>query len=133
MTIALASACIAAAEESPALAMHPRVNMHTTAAGSLDHRIKVLTKALDLDARQQAELRKILERQRDTVRKIWSDGSLMPSERGPATHAVGDRTADDIRAILNDEQRAKYNPPKPPASDSGAPDVEGWMKATRDK
>ncbi len=109
---------------------------HTQVAGTLDHRLNVLTKALDLDERQRSELRTILEEQREAVLKIWRDTKLLPAERAPATHAVAERTADRIRAILNEAQRAKYNPPKPPPAptpDSGAPNVDAWMKATRPK
>jgi hypothetical protein len=106
----------------------------TVTTRALDRRVKAFTKALDLDARQQAELRKILERQRDAVRKIWSDSGLPPAERGPATLAVSDRTAGLIREMLTDEQRKKYNPPKPPAArNSAQPDVSVWMTATRPK
>jgi len=120
---------------APAAAL-PRPTAHTQVAGTLDHRVNVLTKALALDPRQQAELRTILEEQRVAVLKIWRDPKLLPAERAPATHAVADRTADRIRAILNDEQREKYNPPKPPPPPppaSGAPNVETWMKTTRPK
>jgi phosphatidylethanolamine-binding protein (PEBP) family uncharacterized protein len=59
---------------------------------------------------------------------------LLPAERVPATRAVEDRTADQIRAMLNDEQKKKYNPPKPPpAPDTRPPDVSAWMDATRKK
>ena len=122
--------------EEPTAAAPPRPVAHTQVAGTLEHRVAVLTKALDLDDHQQAALRTILEEQREAVMKIWRDTKLLPAERAPATHAVAERTADRIRAILNDAQRAKYNPPKPPPAptpDSGAPNVEAWMKATRPK
>ncbi len=101
---------------------------------TIDHRVEVLTKALDLQPSQQENLRKIFADQRDAVRKIWSDPRLLPAERAPATRAVEDRTSDEIRAMLNDEQRKKYNPPKPaakPGSPADAPNVAKWMEATR--
>jgi hypothetical protein len=94
----------------------------------------MLTKALDLDARQQAELQGIFADQREAVRKIWNDRSLLPAERVPATRAAEDRTADQIRSILNDVQKKKYNPPKPPpAPDARPPDVSARMDATSKK
>jgi hypothetical protein len=99
----------------------------------LDDRVKVFAKALDLDAAQQSQLRKILLGQRDAVRRVWTDKSLSPAERAPATRAASERTGDEIRAILNDEQRKKYNS----ASPAAAPDkgdersVEQWLDATR--
>jgi hypothetical protein len=106
----------------------------SASARALEHRVAMLTKALDLDARQQAELQGIFAGQREAVRKIWNDRTLLAAERVPATRAVGDRTADQIRAILNDEQKKKYNPPKPPpAPDAKPPDVAAWMDATSKK
>ena len=99
----------------------------------LDDRVKVFAKALDLDAAQQSQLRKILLGQRDAVRRVWTDKSLSPAERAPATRAASERTGDEIRAILNDEQRKKYNS----ASPAAAPDkgdersVEQWLDARR--
>jgi hypothetical protein len=120
------------AEESPApVPVQSGATSHTAAAGTLDHRFKVLAKALDLDGRQQAELWRILEDQRQAVRKIWTDPALLSAERGPATRAVQDRTADQIRAILTDEQRKRYNPPKPLNAASESPDVGAWMDVAR--
>jgi hypothetical protein len=122
-------AAVGEAQDAPPPALPPRAS-----PAALDHRVSVLTKALNLDARQQAELQRILAEQRQSVRKIWSDQALLPAERVPATRAVGDRTANQIRAILNDEQKKKYSPPKPPpAADTKPPDVSAWMDATRHK
>jgi hypothetical protein len=98
------------------------------AGGSLQHRVDVLSRALQLDARQRAELLTILERQRQTVTKIWSDPALLPAERTPATRALQERTADQIRAILSEEQRNRYNPPKPKDAAPPSPNVADWMQ-----
>lgn len=124
------------AESMPSPAVASRESARTASAGTLDGRVSALSKALDLDTRQRAELRKILENQREAVRTIWSDRSLLDAERVPATRAVEDRTADQIRAILTEEQKKKYNPPKPapaPAPRSAPPDVAAWMEAARPK
>jgi hypothetical protein len=114
-----------------ALATEPHATAHTAVAGTLDHRVAVLTKALALDERQQAELQRIFTNQREAVRKIWRDPALMAAERGPATRAVEDRTADQIRSILSDEQKKLYNPPKPQTPASAPPDVAAWMETAR--
>jgi hypothetical protein len=116
----------------PAAPSHPPARVAT--AGPLDHRVAVLTKALELDARQQAELARIFASQREAVKKIWSNPALLAAERVPATRAAEDRTGDAIREILTDEQKKKYNPPKPPAPPpSRPPDIGAWMDATRAK
>jgi hypothetical protein len=106
----------------------PRPPSQPTTGRTLDHRVKALSKALDLDAAQRAELREILEDRRQAVMKIWSDRALLPAERVPATHAVEERTAERIRAILNDEQKKRYNPPKPKGTQAPPANVEAWME-----
>jgi hypothetical protein len=127
---AVADTAATAAPAAPASAhLEPlRTPSHPRAGGTLDHRLKVLAKALDLDARQEAELRRILESQRQAVTKIWSDPALLSAERVPATRAAEERTAEQIRAILNDEQKKRYNPPKPQGAEAPPPNVEAWME-----
>jgi hypothetical protein len=103
---------------------------------SLEDRVKLLTKELDLDAKQQAELRKLLEGQRDQVKKVWDDTSLPAANRVGATQAISDRTGDAIRSMLNEEQKKKYNSAKPPrdaTEGSPRPDVEYWMNPAKAK
>jgi hypothetical protein len=101
----------------------------------LDDRVNTLTKALDLDATQQSGLRKVLESQREQVARVWNDESVPAAYRVVATQAISDKTADQIRALLNDEQKKKYNPPKPhnAAPGSTGPSVEDWMNKTKPK
>lgn len=78
-------------------------------------------------------LRTLLMWQRDQVLRVWNDETLTAAMRVHATGAIGEATADHIRAMLTQEQRKKYNPPRPPHDDvarAAAPDVESWMKAT---
>jgi hypothetical protein len=97
----------------------------------LDRRVALLTKALDLDARQQTALRKVLMDQRAQAQRIWSDESLPSANRIALTKAVSSQTADRIRALLNPEQRKKYDPPPQdgPASVVANAHVEDWMQA----
>jgi len=121
---------IAIAASGSASAAQPaaRPPPHSRVGGSLEHRVDVLSKALQLDARQRAELSSILEGQRQAVSKIWSNPALLPAERAPATRAVEERTADQIRAILSEEQKKRYNPPKPQGAEPPGPSVADWMQ-----
>jgi hypothetical protein len=123
-----------AGEKQDAAPASPAHQTAKRAAGAgLDDRVKVFAKGLDLDAAQQSQLRRIFLGQRDAVRRIWSDESLSPAERVPATRAASERTGDEIRAILNDEQKKKYNSAAPatqPAKGDGR-SVEQWLDATR--
>lgn len=120
----------------PAAAAGPSARVPSGRMAGLDERMRLLTAELKLDARQQLALRRVLEGRRDAIRRIWADGTVPAAERGPATRAVEDRTADQIRALLTDEQRKRYKParpPPPPAPETGAPDVGKWMDAMRPK
>jgi hypothetical protein len=123
--IAIFSPPLSPAQPSPGLPARARI------VGMLEHRADVLATALQLDARQRAELLTILENQRRAVAKIWHDPTLSSAERAPATRAANERTGDEIRAILNDEQKRKYNPPKPstPPEQAGTRSIEQWLDA----
>jgi Spy/CpxP family protein refolding chaperone len=98
----------------------------------LEQRITLLSAELSLDAQQQAQVRRILEDQREQVRRVWNDSSLAAADRVSATRVIGDRTADRIRAILTEEQKAKYHQARKPRGaeeNSPSPSVEEWMKA----
>jgi hypothetical protein len=138
--ITLAGGCLAAHadEEGQVVGGSPqRPVPHRAARSTLEDRVKALTRSLDLDAAQQDGLRQVLEKQREQVRKVWSDeSSVPPAYRVSATRTISDATADQIRALLNEEQRKKYTPPRQPrdaAADSTKRSVEDWMNATKSK
>ena len=110
---------------------HARGVAHQRSGHSLEDRIRILTQWLKLDATQQTELRKILEGQREQVRSLWSDTSVAAAQRISATQAISDKTGDQIRAMLNEDQKKKFNPPRPPRDTSARPNVEDWMDAPK--
>jgi hypothetical protein len=103
---------------------------------TVEDRVRTLTLALDLDTRQQSQLTKVLENHAEQVRKAWNDSSVPAAYRVSATRIISDQTAEQIRALLTEEQRKKFNPPRQ-ARDSSArptgPSVEDWMKAAQPK
>jgi len=128
------SAHASAAEEAPAAdaprTEAPRRHPLRRAAGhSLEDRVQVLTKGLDLDPTQQAALRRLLESQREQIRQVWADRSTASDHVG-AIRAILDRTGDRIRTMLNDEQRKRYILARPQrGKESPAQgDVEHWMQ-----
>jgi hypothetical protein len=141
LALALPAACLipghASAEGQSTTAdalLHQAPRHHNRS--SLDDRVRVLSQALDLDATQQSELKKVLEGQRAQVKKIWSDSSVPAAYRVSATQAISDKTSDQIKALLNDEQKKKYNPPRQPHdAPAGAdrPNVEAWMNPGKAK
>jgi hypothetical protein len=118
-----------AASRPPTPAMQPhRSALGRSRRSTLDARVATLSRALGLDATQQAELRKVLLAQREQVQRIWGDEALPSATRVAMTRDASRRTADEIRALLTPAQRKKYNPP-PFESGSAARQarVEDWM------
>jgi hypothetical protein len=100
----------------------------------IEERVRLLARGLDLDAKQQAELRRLLESQRDQIKRVWADGSIPAEDHVGATRAILETTRERIRAMLNDEQRKKYPAARSPRDPSpGQPDVEQWMRLTQPK
>jgi uncharacterized membrane protein len=124
----------AAADSAPATARTHRAPRHVTGA-RLEGRVGMLSRGLDLDPAQRAELRKVLEDEREQIQRVWNDPSRSGADRVGATKAIGERTGDRIRSLLNEEQRKKYNPPRPPrepvASSDDGQGVEYWMRLSR--
>lgn len=91
----------------------------------------LLTRALDLDAVQQATLRNLLIVQATLIDEVWRDPSVPSAYRVGATRSISNHTADEIRAMLNDEQKKKYDPSRQPRpASSTAATLEAWMNAT---
>ncbi len=101
----------------------------------LDKRVALLTKELKLDASQQVRVKKILQDQQVQISRLWSDTAMAPALRINATQTIGDHTADQIRALLNEEQRKKYIQQHKREAKVGAPgaDVQTWMTSNKVK
>jgi hypothetical protein len=124
-----------AADASDAAAQLPQSPVRRRSASPLDRRVALLAKELGLSATQQAQVRKALESQREQVARVWNDESIPAARRVSATQAISDRTADQIRALLTDEQRKKYIKPRQreAAVGVGRPEVQDWMNAANRK
>ena len=109
--------------------------VHHKSLSPLDRRVALLTKELKLDASQQVRVKKILQDQQVQVSRLWSDTSMAPALRVNATQTIGDRTADQIRALLNEEQRKRYVQEHKRTAKVGAPgaDVQTWMTSNKVK
>jgi Spy/CpxP family protein refolding chaperone len=96
----------------------------------LDRRVALLAKELDLDAAQKIKVKAVLEGQRQQVARVWSDGAIPSAERIGRTQAIGDHTADQIRALLTEEQRKKYIQARQRDVAVGTPgsDTQSWMQ-----
>ena len=97
----------------------------------LDHRVALLAAELQLSAAQQIQVKAVLQRQREAVLKAWNDDTLAPAVRIGRTQAISERTVNDIRALLDEEQRKKYIQPRQREATvgTGGSDVESWMNS----
>ena len=112
---------------------HPAHSAHRRP--TLDDRVKVLAKALDLSAPQQAAVKGILEQRQAEILRLRQDGSISGEQRIDRLRALQDQTVLRIRGVLNDDQKKKYDPlavrERTPAPDQKT--VEDWLKATTPK
>ncbi|MBZ5654813.1 MAG: hypothetical protein LAO56_05990 [Acidobacteriia bacterium] len=99
---------------------------------TIDDRVKVFAKKLDLNEAQQAAVKKILEQRQQETLRIRLDSSISGRARIEQFRALQDNTVERIRAILTEEQRQKYDPLAvrrvQPAPDQRS--VEDWLKVT---
>jgi hypothetical protein len=100
---------------------------------TLDERVTAMAKALALDAAQRTQVKRILEGQRQQVFALLHDPLLPPEGRSGALRAANDRTVEQIRALLTDEQRQKYYPSGPRATPGTSADsvsnLQYWLNA----
>jgi hypothetical protein len=99
---------------------------------SIDGRVRVLAKALDLSEAQQSAVKTILGQRQHQAWRIRRDPSSSGGARIEKFRALQDSTVEQIRAVLNEEQREQYNPLAarrlPPAPQQRS--VEDWLEAT---
>lgn len=102
---------------------------------SVDDRVKRLAKALDLTDKQQVAVKNILEQRQQEMLRIRTDESIPGNQRIDRLRALQDQTVYRIRAVLNEEQKKKYDPLAVrrigPSPDQKT--VEDWLKATTPK
>jgi hypothetical protein len=99
---------------------------------TIDEQVKRFAESMDLSESQQSEVKKILDFQQVQIRRIRFNGSLSGTERINRFRGLQDSTVARIRAVLNDEQKKKYDPlmVRKAQQPSPQPSVEDWMKAT---
>jgi len=107
----------------------------TRQRSGIDARVKVLAKNLELNEAQQSAVKNILEQRRQETLRLRLDSSITPSSRIARFRILQDKTVERIRAVLNEEQRKKYDPLVVrgilPAQDQRS--VEDWLKLSGDR
>jgi hypothetical protein len=110
----------------------PRHPQRLTREQVIDERVHSLAKSLELDGTQQAKLREILENEHRQISQVRTGTPPAGVDRVGLMLAVLDQTREEIRAMLNEEQRKKYPAAVPRGSTAPASaDLDYWMRRTQ--
>jgi|SRR5215813_6266241 len=97
---------------------------------TVDERVKRFAKVLDLDASQQTGLKSVLERQQARATQLRLNQSLSGVERISRLRDLQQDTVSQIRALLNEEQKKKYDPQNHAAQTNSSDSyMNDWLKA----
>ena len=73
-----------------------------------DAQLQHLTRALDLSADQQNQIKPILEDRQQKVQALFQDQSLSREDRHSKVQAIRSESTAKIEAVLNDQQKQKF-------------------------
>ena len=123
---------VAGAPPAPGEAARPAV-AHRPGRSNAEARLQAWARELKLDAAQRAKVVLVLEEQQEALRRLARAPADPDVPRVVAIRAITSRTAERIRAVLNDEQRKQFGQPLPPdyAPGKGQPGVEDWLRNLR--
>ena len=93
----------------------------------------VFAKRLDLDAKQEGQVRRLLAMRQAQIRRLWTDPLIAGDERVGAVKAINAKTVEQIRSLLTEEQKQKYFQTLPVGSlaTEPGPSVQDWLRALR--
>ena len=120
------------AQASAAASAARSTTTHGYRRPTLDERVKILSRNLDLTEAQQSAVKKIPEERQEETLRLRLTPSLSGGARIDAFRALQDKTIERIRGVLTDEQKQKYDPlavrriPADPQQRS----VEDWLEST---
>jgi len=75
---------------------------------SVDERVQHLTKMLNLSTDQQAKVKSIFEDQQNQMASLKQNTSMSQEDRRAKFQAIHQDTHQKIQALLNDDQKAKF-------------------------
>ena len=135
LPLMLASVFCAQQPEAASPPTPPQQLHHSHRRVTLEDRVKVLARNLNLDQAQQDDVLKILQARAEESLRIRRDTSISGSARIEQFRALQDTIVLQIRAVLNEEQKKKYDPlavrTREPAADQKT--VEDWLELTTPK
>jgi len=133
--LALGLPCtLLSAQASDAASFRQQTPPHRSKKSYIEARLNILTKRLDLSDAQQSAVKDILEERQQQTLRIRRDPSISGSARIERFRALQDSTVERIRAVLNEEQKKKYDPlASRQIQSTPERSVEDWLKATTPK
>jgi len=101
-------------------------------ASSIDSRVNIFAKNLDLSEAQKSSVKRILEERQQESLRIRQNSSISGADRIEQFRILQHSTVARIRAVLNEEQRKKYEPFATEKLKPTTPErsVEDWLKLT---
>lgn len=116
----------------PVTAKGPRHPQRLTPEQVIDARVHRLATSLDLDETQQRRLREVLENERRQIRELRTGNPHPGADRIGPMLAILEKTREEIRAMLTDEQRQKYPASLPQNTTAPAnADLDYWIRQTQ--
>lgn len=91
-------------------------------AMNVDRQLTRLVKRYNLSDTQKTQIRPILEDGKKKMDALFQDSSLAPEDRFAKFKAIRDDQVARVSALLNDEQRAKYQKDETRNGEGGGPD-----------
>jgi len=82
--------------------------MHGHRGGDPAQQLQHMTKALDLSADQQSQIKPILDARQQQMQQLWQDQSTSREDRRAKMQSIQQDTSSKIEAVLNDTQKQKY-------------------------
>jgi hypothetical protein len=135
LPLMLASVFFAQQPEGAGPPIPPRSPRYNYRRVTLEDRVKVLARNLNLDQPQQDAVLKILQGRMEESLRIRRDTSISGGARIEQLRTLQDNTVLQVRAVLNEEQKKKYDPlavrTREPAADQKT--VENWLELTTPK
>ena len=92
----------------PAQGEGPGGGMRHRGPISPEEQLAHLTKSLSLSADQQAQVKPILEARRTEMMQLHQDSSMSHDDKMTKMKALDDDSHSKIEAVLNDQQKAKF-------------------------
>jgi periplasmic protein CpxP/Spy len=74
-----------------------------------DRQLQHLTSELNLTSDQQTQIKPLLVERQQKMQALFQDQSVAPEDRRTQARSIMEHTRDSIKAVLNDDQKTKFD------------------------